>query len=102
MGPTWHRVATMTRLRSPTKALRVCQSPRMPRYGWASGEDGVLWDDAPCIDKEIDGHRVEVAGQFVLLDRGAYSFDVTGTVDLEHELVIDPDLAWSAYLGGDT
>jgi len=27
---------------------------------------------------------------------------VTGTVDLEHELVIDPDLAWSTYLGGDT
>ncbi len=44
---------------------------------------------------------MEVAGQFVLLDSGAYSFDVTGTVDLEHELVIDPDLAWSAYLGGD-
>ena len=24
---------------------------------------------------------------------------MTGTVDLEHELVIDPDLAWSTYLG---
>ena len=45
---------------------------------------------------------MEVAGQFVLLDSGAYSFDVTGTVDLEHERVIDPDLAWSTYLGGDT
>jgi hypothetical protein len=63
--------------------------------GW-----GVIRDDAPYIYQEIDGRKVEVSGRFVLMDSHTYSFEVTGTIDLEHELVIDPDLAWSTYLGG--
>jgi hypothetical protein len=66
------------------------------------GGDGVHGMMHPTSIRRLIGIGAEVAGQFVLLDSGAYSFDVTGTVDLEHELVIDPDLAWSAYLGGDT
>ncbi len=61
---------------------------------------GELVDDTPYIYQEIDGQKVEVAGQFVLLDDHTYTFQVTGSFDSSRELVIDPNLAWSTYLGG--
>lgn len=61
---------------------------------------GVLVDDAPYIYQEIDGKRLEVAGKFVLLDKHTYAFEITGKYDPERELIIDPDLIWSTYLGG--
>lgn len=65
------------------------------------GEEwGRMVDDAPYIYQEIDGEKVEVAGQFALIDERTYSFSITGRYDPERELVIDPDLAWSTYLGG--
>ena len=65
------------------------------------GDDwGQIIDDAPYIYQEIDGERVEVAGQFVLLDEWTYSFEIAGDYDPTKELVIDPDLDWSTYLGG--
>ncbi|MEN6425148.1 MAG: SBBP repeat-containing protein [Phycisphaerales bacterium] len=65
------------------------------------GEWGTIRDDAPYIYQEIDGRKVEVAGRFVLIGHHAYSFEVTGSIDAEHELVIDPDLVWSTYLGAE-
>ncbi len=61
---------------------------------------GELTDDAPFIYQQIGGRQVAVAGQFKLLDADAYTFTVTGSYDPARELVIDPDLAWSTYLGG--
>jgi hypothetical protein len=61
---------------------------------------GVIRDDTPHIYQEIDGRKVEVAGRFALLDDHSYSFELSGTIDPEHALVIDPDLAWSTYLSG--
>ena len=61
---------------------------------------GVMRDDAPYIYQEINGQKVEVAGRFILLDDHTYSFEITGEMDPDHVLVIDPDLAWSTYLGG--
>ena len=61
---------------------------------------GVIRDDAPYIYQEIDGQKVEAAGHFVLLDDRTYSFEITGTIDPDHALVIDPDIIWSTYLGG--
>jgi hypothetical protein len=61
---------------------------------------GVIRDDAPYIYQEIDGQRMEVAGRFILLDSQTYSFEITGVIDPDHALVIDPDLVWSTYLGG--
>ncbi len=61
---------------------------------------GVIRDDAPYIYQEIDGRHVQVAGRFILLDNQTYSFEVTGPVDPDHALVIDPNLIWSTYLGG--
>ena len=61
---------------------------------------GVIRDDAPYIYQKIDGRKVTVAGRFVLLDNQTYSFEITGPINPDRALVIDPDLAWSTYLGG--
>ncbi len=61
---------------------------------------GVIRDDAPYIYQEIGGQKMTVAGRFVLLDDRTYSFEITGPIDPDHALVIDPDLVWSTYLGG--
>ena len=61
---------------------------------------GTLVDSAPYIYQEISGQRIEVLGQFVLLDSNTYSFVLTGPYDSTQTLVIDPNLAWSTYLGG--
>jgi len=61
---------------------------------------GVIRDGAPYIYQEIDGQKVQVAGRFILLDDRTYSFEITGDIDPDHALVIDPDLIWSTYLGG--
>jgi hypothetical protein len=61
---------------------------------------GDLTDAAPMIYQQIGGRQVPVAGQFKLLDADTYTFVITGPYDPTRELVIDPDLAWSTYLGG--
>ncbi len=63
-------------------------------------ELGELVDDAPYIYQIVAGREVEVAGQFALVDDDTYTFEITGAYDPHIELVIDPDLAWSTYLGG--
>ena len=62
---------------------------------------GEVVDDAPFIYQDIGGQRVQVAGAFRLLDASTVSFAITGSYDLGAELVIDPAIAWSSYLGGD-
>jgi hypothetical protein len=63
--------------------------------GW-----GQWVDDRPFIYQVLDGQQVEVAGQFALVDESSYTFVVTGPYDATAPLIIDPDLAWSSYLGG--
>ncbi|KKL46618.1 hypothetical protein LCGC14_2343760, partial [marine sediment metagenome] len=63
-------------------------------------ELGELIDDAPYIYQEIDGERVEVAGSFELIDGDGYTFSITGEYDPAAELIIDPLLSWSTYMGG--
>lgn len=65
------------------------------------GEEwGTLVDDAPYIYQVINGQQVSVAGQFVLVDSDTYAFQITGTFDASKELVIDPYVAWSSFIGG--
>ncbi len=64
------------------------------------GDWGRLVDDRPYIYQEIDGQRVAIAGSFRLLDSRTCAFDITGPYDPARELVIDPNLVWSTYLGG--
>ena len=61
---------------------------------------GELVDEGLYIYQVIDGQEVEVAGEFTLLDARRYAFTLTGAYDPSVELIIDPDLAWSTYLGG--
>ncbi|MCY2924979.1 MAG: SBBP repeat-containing protein, partial [Planctomycetota bacterium] len=61
---------------------------------------GTMVDDAPYIYQVIDGQKVQVPGQFVLLDDSTYSFQITGAYDATQPVVIDPELAWSITLGG--
>jgi len=63
--------------------------------GWGS-----LTDDAPIIYQEIAGKRTELPGRFVLVDERTYAFEIDGQVKADAPLVIDPELAWSTYLGG--
>ena len=61
---------------------------------------GELVDDAPFIYQEIDGQQVEVPGEFQLIDDDTYTFSLAGDYDETVELVIDPILDWSTYVGG--
>jgi len=61
---------------------------------------GVMRDNAPYIYQRIDDQKVELTGRFVMLDPETYTFEVTGDIHPDHALVIDPNLAWSSYLGG--
>ncbi len=61
---------------------------------------GSLADDAPYVYQQIGHEKVAVATCFRLLDQATYSFEISGEYDPSRELVIDPDLAWSTYLGG--
>ncbi|MBM4033192.1 MAG: LEPR-XLL domain-containing protein, partial [Planctomycetes bacterium] len=61
---------------------------------------GEVTDDAPIIYQEVGGQRVQVAGAFSLIDATTYGFAITGSYDPQAELVIDPLLGWSTYLGG--
>lgn len=61
---------------------------------------GTLVDDAPYIYQEIDGKRVEVAGEFELIDADTYGFNITGDYDAAVQLVIDPSVNWATYIGG--
>ncbi|MEA1951270.1 MAG: SBBP repeat-containing protein [Planctomycetota bacterium] len=63
-------------------------------------ELGEIVDEDLYIYQVVDGEEVEVAGRFTLLDNDSYSFDVSGPYDPALELVIDPNLEWSTYLGG--
>ena len=63
-------------------------------------ELGEIVDEGLFVYQEIDGQRVEVAGAFELIDSDTYTFAVTGDYDPTVELVIDPALSWSTYIGG--
>lgn len=53
----------------------------------------------PYIYQEVDGKRQEIAGAFMLQGKNQIRFSV-GSYDHERNLVIDPSLSFSTYLGG--
>jgi hypothetical protein len=61
---------------------------------------GELVDEAPHIYQIIDGRHVQISGRYRLIDEKSCTFEVTGRIDPKTELVIDPHLAWSTFLGG--
>lgn len=71
----------------------------------ASGElvldtpGGEIRQPKPFIYQEIDGARKEVTGGYVVRNNNQVGFRL-GEYDRTRELVIDPELIWSTYLGG--
>jgi hypothetical protein len=63
----------------------------------ASGGDMRL--QAPRVYQTVDGQRKPIEGKFVLLAKQQVGFEI-GTYDRSRELIIDPILSYSTYLGG--
>ncbi|MFQ5428443.1 MAG: SBBP repeat-containing protein [Thermodesulfobacteriota bacterium] len=66
--------------------------------------DGMIVEQKPFIYQEIDGKRVEVEGSYRIINKGldgaaSYGFNVA-SYDHARELVIDPVIDYSTYLGG--
>jgi hypothetical protein len=65
---------------------------------------GVLRDSPPVAYQEIAGARVPVESRYVLKDGcgadGEYGFEVGAGYDPDFELIIDPGLGYSTFLGG--
>jgi len=57
--------------------------------------------DKPVVYQLVDGKRVSVDGRFTLMANNEVGF-VLGKYDRTRELVIDPTLTYSTYLGGTT
>jgi len=66
-------------------------------------DDGKILQKKPYVYQQLDGRRVEVSGGFKVIESGkgrySYAFDVA-SYDKAHDLVIDPTLTYSTYLGG--
>ncbi|HEX6683413.1 MAG TPA: SBBP repeat-containing protein [Candidatus Limnocylindrales bacterium] len=60
---------------------------------------GALRDSAPVSYQLVGGERVPVESSYRLADANSYGFAVGG-YNPEHELVIDPGLEYSTFLGG--
>jgi hypothetical protein len=61
---------------------------------------GEVVDAAPSIYQDVGGVQVAVAGGFALIDTDTYAFSITGAFDPSTDLIIDPQVVWSTYLGG--
>ena len=64
---------------------------------------GVLRDSPPVSYQVIAGARVPVESRYVLTDGGAearYGFAVGAGYRPDHELIIDPGVEYSTFLGG--
>ncbi|MFQ5486511.1 MAG: SBBP repeat-containing protein, partial [Desulfobacterales bacterium] len=61
--------------------------------------EGNVIQQKPVIYQEIDGKRINVAGNYMFLDDEKVAFHL-GNYDKTQSLVIDPVLVYSTYLGG--
>ncbi|HMB95387.1 MAG TPA: SBBP repeat-containing protein, partial [Tepidisphaeraceae bacterium] len=62
-------------------------------------KSGDLIDDAPFVYQTINGKQVQVKAHFKLLDDHSYTFQLDGSYDPSQQLVLDPNLVWSTFLG---
>jgi hypothetical protein len=60
---------------------------------------GLVYEKIPSIYQEIAGQRIDVAGQYILIEPGVFGFQVQD-YNFSIPLVIDPELVYSTYLGG--
>lgn len=62
-------------------------------------EAGEVRQRKPVVFQEIDGRRIPIEGKYICLNEREVKFAV-GAYDRSAELVIDPILEYSSYLGG--
>lgn len=60
---------------------------------------GTLRISRPIAYQEIEGQRIEIDVAYAPMTDGRYRFDLAD-YDPTQELIIDPELTWSTYLGG--
>jgi hypothetical protein len=65
-----------------------------------STDFGQLLEKAPRIYQDIDGKVKEIPGAFNLMGDNEFGFLANGQYDSSKDLVIDPELIYSTYLGG--
>jgi hypothetical protein len=64
---------------------------------------GVLRDQAPIAYQEAGGTRVPVASRYALVGPGTsarFGFAISGNYDRHRELIIDPGIQYTTFLGG--
>lgn len=62
-------------------------------------DHGTITQKAPYLYQEIDGRKIEVSGSFKLLADNSYTFKID-SYDTSKQLVIDPVIEYSKYVGG--
>jgi len=62
-------------------------------------DTGTMTDSAPVAWQDIDGQRIFIDVQYALQGDNQVGFTV-GDYDHNYQLVIDPTLTWSTFLGG--
>jgi len=61
---------------------------------------GEIVDNAPVAYQETSAGRVTIPAAFRIIDDRSYGFDISGPYDPTLPIILDPDLAWSSFLGG--
>ncbi len=60
---------------------------------------GIIRDTAPVTFQQIDGNRIPVESRYALA-KATWGFEIGSTYDPTRELIIDPGIEYSTYLGG--
>ncbi len=79
-----------------TKELSIDQSGNLHML---IADDQDICMQKPFVYQMVDGEKITIQGQFVLLAQNDVGF-VIGTYDKSKVLVIDPTVSYSTYLGG--
>jgi len=61
---------------------------------------GPVYERIPQIYQEIDGQKREISGHYALRESGVFGFALENSYNPAYPLVIDPELVYSTYLGG--
>ncbi len=61
---------------------------------------GTIVEERPFLYQMIDGRQRVIAGHFVVLSENSFGFKIDSEYDHDQNLIIDPLLRYSTYLGG--
>jgi hypothetical protein len=61
---------------------------------------GAIYEKIPQIYQEINGQKREISGQYILHESGIFGFDIEEGFNPAYPIIIDPELVYSTYLGG--